>query len=317
MGIRHLNKFIRTYCPEAIRQMQLYELRNKKIVIDTSIYMYRYASSNNLIENMYQLIALFKHNNIIPLFVFDGKPPTEKKELLKLRSEEKKSAEEKYKQLQLKIKECKNNEELIEINSEMDSLRKQFVRLSNEDIDKVKKLMDLYGVCYIQAEGEADKLCAKMVAKNEVYACLSEDMDLFVYGCPRVLRYISLLNCNVVLYSLKDILYILDLSLEEFKKICILSGTDYNIKNKVVNDIYQSIKVFQKYRKTRKQPSQCLFEWMTSEELINNDDYNLLLKIYEMFDLNKMQYDSIQVVNKKYNKELLQDFLNNYDFVFV
>ena len=121
-----------------------------------------------------------------------------------------------------------------------------------EDIENVKKLMDLYGVCYTQAEGEADALCAKLVMKNEAYACLSEDMDMFVYGCPRVLRYISLLNSNVVLYNLKDILYILDLSLDEFKQLCILSGTDYNVKDKISNDIYQSIKLFQKYKKSEK-----------------------------------------------------------------
>ena len=57
------------------------------------------------------------------------------------------------------------------------------------------------GISYYQAKGEADKLCAKLVNKNKVFACLSEDMDLFVYGCPKVLRYISLLNKNVIMYD--------------------------------------------------------------------------------------------------------------------
>ena len=324
MGIRHLNKFIRTYCPEAIRQMPLYELKNKKIVIDTSIYMYRYASNNSLIENMYQLIALFKHNNIIPLFVFDGKPPPEKKELLKMRNEEKKNAEIKYKELQNIANESKNADELKELNEEMDNLRKQFIRLSNEDIENVKKLMDYYGVCYVQAEGEADALCAKLVIKNEAYACLSEDMDMFVYGCPRVLRYISLLNSNVVLYNLKDILYILDLSLDEFKQLCILSGTDYNVKDKISNDIYQAIKLFQQYKKSEKyfafsnaNRSQGLFNWLKAEELINNDSFYLLQNIYKMFDLTTMDYDFIKIINKRYDKKELANFLRSYDFIFL
>jgi len=54
--------------------------------------------------------------------------------------------------------------------------------------------MIAYGVSYIDADGEADQLCASLVLKNKVYACLSEDMDLFVYGCPRVLRYLSFIK---------------------------------------------------------------------------------------------------------------------------
>ena len=75
----------------------------------------------------------------------------------------------------------------------------------------------------------ADQLCASLVLKNKVYACLSEDMDLFVYGCPRVLRYLSLLNLTVIMYyNTKDILNILDMSMRDFREICIVSVTDYN-----------------------------------------------------------------------------------------
>ena len=37
-------------------------------------------------------------------------------------------------------------------------------------------------------QGEADELCAKLVIKRYAYACLSEDMDLFVYGCNKIMR---------------------------------------------------------------------------------------------------------------------------------
>ena len=147
-------------------------------------------------------MKIFKHYNIIPVFVFDGKPPTEKKELLQIRRDEKKIAENKYYNLKQQLTTIKDVDEIKEMQSEMDALKKKFVRLTYSDIENVKKLMDLCGVTYYQAEGEADKLCAKLVLDNKVYACLSEDNDLFVYGCPRVLKYISLLNYTVVLYDL-------------------------------------------------------------------------------------------------------------------
>ena len=57
---------------------------------------------------------------------------------------------------------------------------------------------------------------------------MSEDMDMFVYGCPKVLRYLSLLKSTVVIYDLKGILRTLKLTHNNFKQICVLSGTDYN-----------------------------------------------------------------------------------------
>ena len=50
----------------------------KTVVIDTSIYLYRYNSNNELFENFYSMLTLFKLNKITPLFIFDGKPPPEK-----------------------------------------------------------------------------------------------------------------------------------------------------------------------------------------------------------------------------------------------
>ena len=55
----------------------------------------------------------------------------------------------------------------------------------------------------------------------------SEDMDLFLYGCPKVYRYLSLANSTLILYNTENILQILNCTIEEFKLICILSGTDY------------------------------------------------------------------------------------------
>ena len=61
-------------------------------------------------------------------------------------------------------------------------------------LQNVKDLITSMGFKHIEAQGEADKLCAALVRKNKVYGVLTEDMDLFAYGCPVVFRYISLTN---------------------------------------------------------------------------------------------------------------------------
>ena len=277
MGIPLLNKLIRDKCrksPDAIRQIHFSDLKGKIIAVDTSIYMYKFTGDNALIDNMYQLIMFFKQNEIIPLFIFDGTAPPEKHELLQIRKNQKNNAEIKYKELQHKLITIKQkttnehtnehtnedtnehiNETKKEITNEMDILKKKFIRLKNSDIEEVKKLMNLCGVLYYDAEGEADQLCAKLVISKSAYACLSDDMDMFVYGCPLILRYMSLLNLTFILYDLSEILKYLNVSLHDFKQICIYSGTDYsNISNKNKNnkiDLYKTFNYYEKYISTQ------------------------------------------------------------------
>lgn len=80
MGIRYLNNFLRQNCTnDAIETIHFSNMKGKKIAVDISIYMYKFEENDALIENMYLLLSMFCHYNIIPIFIFDGKPPAEKK----------------------------------------------------------------------------------------------------------------------------------------------------------------------------------------------------------------------------------------------
>jgi len=233
MGIRHLNKFFKENASDSINFIPLSTLSGKKIAIDISIYMYKYASEDTLLENIYLMLSVFRYYNIIPLFIFDGKPPTEKKDLLLKRRRDKKEAEEEFKKLKNTLS---NNLDMDEtekhdIINTMDMLKRRFVNIRKNDIETVKELIRSYGATYYDAPGEADELCAMLTIKGKVWACLSEDMDMFVYGCPRVIRYLSLLNHTAVIYDMKGILENLGISQKELREICVLSGTDYNSLN--------------------------------------------------------------------------------------
>ena len=52
MGIKYLNRFLKENCSKnSIRKINLNQLESKTIVIDASIYMYKYIAENALIEN--------------------------------------------------------------------------------------------------------------------------------------------------------------------------------------------------------------------------------------------------------------------------
>ena len=310
MGIPNLNKLFLEKSKTNINKIHLNTLANKKIVIDTSIYLYKFMGQDKFIENFYLMISTFLYYNITPIFIFDGKPPAEKKELLKQRRINKKDAENKYKLLQENIKnDSISKDEILEIQSEMEKLKKQFIRIKDSDINLVKDLISYFGVQYIEAQGEADLLCAQMVISDQAWGCLSDDMDLFVFGCSRVLRYLSLMNHTIIYYDFYNVLKDLDINLNEFRYVITISGTDYNIEqNFNVRSIYN---LFLKYKKISKK---CDFvDWIDSKYTKNKEK---LLETINLFT-NLEHVDISNNVCFQKNTEKLIEFLKPYNFIFL
>lgn len=321
MGIRHLNRFLKDNASPSIKLCNLSELSGKKIAVDISIYMYRFASNNTLIENIYLMLSVFRHYNIIPIFIFDGKPPPEKHELLRKRKEDKREAENEYNKLKntLEINTDMDDSDKQEIIYNMDILKKKFVSINKNDIENVKILIRSYGATYYDAPGEADELCAMLNIKNKVWASLSEDMDMFVYGCPRVIRYFSLLNHTAIVYDVKGILNNLGISQKELREICVLSGTDYNLEcDDTKNSLNNTLKLFKKYHKSKSKVG--FYEWLNKD---NNfiKDYDLLLKIYNMFELNNRFdikiFEKIKIINGPIIKNEIINILKTDGFIFT
>jgi len=285
MGIKHLNKYLRVECAKSITCMDMKELTNKTIVIDISIYMYKYQTDGTLIENIYLMLSLFKHYKIIPIFIFDGKPPIEKRELLRQRYNDKVLAEAEYNRLSALLEqESMDKDDLV---SEMELLRKKIIYLTKKQIANVKTLIHAFGATYYDAPNEADELCALLVLKNKAWACMSEDMDMFVYGVPRIIRYFSLLNHTIVLYNTSSILQELKMTQKEFSEVCILSGTDYNLRSRQAvvagygSPLNDSVRLFNQYRQYCYTDG--FYHWLLKENLIGADEYASLNHIYQMF----------------------------------
>ena len=321
MGIRHLNRFLKDNASSSIKLCNLSELSGKKIAVDISIYMYRFASNNTLIENIYLMLSVFRHYNIIPIFIFDGKPPPEKHELLRKRKEDKREAENEYNKLKntLEINKDMDDSDKQEIIYNMDILKKKFVSINKNDIENVKMLIRSYGATYYDAPGEADELCAMLNIKNKVWASLSEDMDMFVYGCPRVIRYFSLLNHTAIVYDVKGILNNLGISQKELREICVLSGTDYKLEcDDTKNSLNNTLKLFKKYHKSKSKVG--FYEWLNKDNKFIKD-YDLLLKIYNMFELNDRFdikiFEKIKIINGPIIKNEIIKILKTDGFIFT
>lgn len=244
MGIKHLNRYLLSKCSnQSITHISLQELSGRTIVIDTSIYLYKFLQEESLLPNFQTLITTFVTHNIKPIFVFDGKPPIEKKQLLQERQKKKRSAEMEYNRL-------KQNPQTKQ--SDLDVLKKLFIRVTMTDIINVKTLMMKNNVEIVDAIGESDRVCVSYVKSKVAWGCLSDDMDMFIYGCPRVFRQLSLTEQKVMGYYLPQILSELKLSTETFCDIVILSGTDYNRTNNTLFTTLQWYRSYEFYKKKKR-----------------------------------------------------------------
>lgn len=314
MGIHQLNRFLQKNCRDAIYKISFAQLKGKTIVIDTSIYLYKYAKENSIIEGMYKMITVFKYFDITPIFIFDGKPPEEKYNILDSRRKKKKEAELKYhKRKSVLLKKGKSNEEINRDNT-LNDYKNIFVRIYKEDIIAVKKLIQLFGLEYYTAINEADKLCASMVTSNKAWACMSEDMDLFVYGCPVILRYTSFINESCILYNYNSILKNLNMNAHTFTEMCIFTGTDYN---KGYDNIYNIYKKINKYNTMN--CANNLNDFVRSEYTFNIDNIESIKKLFAV----SRNVDDIINYNESISEKQtfclpqLKKYLSNYNFIFI
>ena len=305
MGVRMLNRYLREYSSNAMREIRLNELSDKKIAIDISIFMYQFKGNGKLLESMYKMIMLFRRYRVIPVFVFDGTPPDEKLDILNERDATKKEAKEICDQLEEKLASLDNDNDAERENLEkrLFNERKKCLRITNANIREVKALIEVLGVNYVLADGEADDLCFHMVKKRIVWACMTEDMDMFVYGCPRVLRNFNLEEGSMTLYSMGDILGSLKMTQTEFRDVCLLAGTDYN-KGRFT--IYTSMSMFYKYLKKRRN-NVGFYDWLIYTKVINHDEKDRLSNSRSMF-----MKDKYNTVYKFTNKRILKEEVSSY-----
>lgn len=322
MGVKELNQYLLKHCSKkAIKRTHFTELKRKTVVVDISIYIYKFMSEDNPMESLYTFLSLFKYYIITPIFIFDGKPPPEKWALLKKRRWEKKDAEIKFLEIQESL-----DSHTIELNpnlkKEMDELKKKMIRIKPEDFQRFKELIDAFGYVHYEAPGEADVLCAYLVKSGKAWACLSDDMDMFLYGCPRVLRNLSLMKHHIVLYDTDQILNELSISYNQLLEIAILSGTDYNdgclslCKTFELHNEYLLIDI----SNTVQEPFQ---NWIVTNA--NVEPMNIL-EISGLFDTNTNNQNILELFNnnidsfifeKQTSIKKIKEIMSEYGFLFV
>lgn len=244
MGINGLNLFLKNHIPEITNKTDLSELRSKRVGIDTSIYLYKYKyNDNNLIELFLKQIYRLKLNGIIPVYILDGIPPIEKKNIILMRKKKRDGQLLMIKKLEDQRKLCKNLFDTISINTQIENIRKKIVKINNNDISKLKLLFKLCGVDYIQSETESDLLFNSLIKYRYIDLVLSEDNDIIVNSNTKLIKFFNVYSNKVIIYDREFIISRLKLTSLKWIHFCIFMGCDYFKKIPYPSDnIYRMVK---------------------------------------------------------------------------
>lgn len=245
MGIKGLNKVIRKVAPHIIREKPIGNYKNSKIAIDSSILIYKYRygskeSDNSHVIGFLQKVCFYLRRGIMPVFVFDGKPPTEKQNILDKRSTQKIKIQEKIDSLRILLDSANyreyhtiRNTDFIDdtishedVLEKLNKLNKQVIHVTKQHKHDCKYLLRLLGVPVIEAYGEAEATCAELQKNNLVQFTFTEDSDALTFGSPIVIKGAKK-NETVIEITLQEVLSELNLTYDHFVDFCILCGCDY------------------------------------------------------------------------------------------
>lgn len=243
MGIKRLCKFLHD-SNLVIEYDTLDDFMNKhymensymeycKLGIDSSIYIRRYMQ----VHGKYYTLAILKQSfgfllhNVIPVYIFDGKPPKEKNDVLQQRSVRRIKNKMKLKKVEQQSVNYNDNETYsqnkinqTDYEKELLRIRKQLIQIHNKDIIDVTEMLNICNIPYIKSTVEADSTLGELYRQGYIDAVLSYDMDLLLKGCNRVISFTPGGHINE--YNLNYILDGLKLTYEQFVDMCILFGSE-------------------------------------------------------------------------------------------
>ncbi len=210
-------------------------LENRSVAIDAYNTLYQFLSgirqrngtplmdeNGNITSHLSGI--LYRTSSIVekgikPIFVFDGKHSDFKSETVEKRREIREESEKEWK---------KALEEGDEEKARKFAMRSS--KLSPYIIESSKKLLELLGIPYVQANCEGEAQASYMVQNGDAWAVASQDYDCLLFGSPRTVRNMTISGglSKLEFMNLKKILNNLELTREQLIDVAILVGTDFN-----------------------------------------------------------------------------------------
>jgi len=183
MGVKGLYTYLKAYRKDIYEDMYSKEL-NLRIGFDAMSMLYKYKTNY---ADMYPMLQVLKAKGYKLLFVFDGKPPTEKEAEVKDRRDARETATTQAANLKEYLTDttihAKERRVLEYSLARMEFQGWHMTRDIRHDFQRV--LWDM-GIPYVKAIGEADDVLSDLVSAGKLDVVVSTDMDFLLAGVPRL-----------------------------------------------------------------------------------------------------------------------------------
>ena len=229
-----MGTFIKTRVPQARKSLRITEHTGETWGVDCSCLLYRARGvSLSALTVIAGLVVRLRKANIKPIFIFDGKTPAAKADLVDKRRVARVAAQKEIEEIRTELtdKSIDHTElEKADLEQRCASLQKKAPTVSTGERDEIKTFLYAAGILFITAWEEADDVLAYLCRTGEIQAVISADMDMLARGVPNLI--VPETDDATVLteISLNLLLTGLGLSYRQFVDACMLMGSDYTAK---------------------------------------------------------------------------------------
>jgi flap endonuclease-1 len=273
---------------EAVEKSSLQKLSGKSVALDAYNILYQFIATirgpdgrplmdgrgriTSHLSGLFFRTVNFLEEGLLPVYVFDGRPPELKRKTIERRRELRMEALEEYE----KALAAKDFEAARRYAQRAASLEAYMVESSAD-------LLKAMGVPYVMAPAEGEAQAAYMASKGSVYASGSQDMDSLLFGSPHLVRNLSIVGRRKLprrneyvevepeIIHLQKLLESLEITREQLVDIGLLVGTDYSPKVKGVGP-KTALKIVKEYGSLEKAVEKGVVEI--------DFDYNAVRKLF-------------------------------------
>lgn len=233
MGIRGLGGFIKWKTPHARKSLNLMIYAGQSWGVDCSCLLYRARGSNlSATTVIASLLVRLRKAKITPIFIFDGKPPAAKADVIDQRREQRQAVQKEMADIKTELEdETLTVTEKADMERRHAALQKKAPTVSSGDKDEIKRLLHTAGVQFITASGEADDVLAYLGRNGTIQGVISTDMDMLARGLPLLVIPETADTSVLTEIRLDRVLAGLGLTYPQFVNACMLMGSDYSGKD--------------------------------------------------------------------------------------
>lgn len=249
MGIAYFEHLRRKYAPACSSIMKLTDLpvpdghRAKggiHIAIDLSILMYYFKGINpdDGKETLAKHFRKFENNaraaSIVTYYVADGRASSDKADEHVRRQKERDENLGEIETLERRL--MFENDEHGTLKNKLRELKHRTMIVTTEERHKVFEVLEELGAKIVVATHEADPLLAALIKYDYVDYVMSEDTDMYAFGCEYILHRTrkypvgedpDLFSEDFEVINVRAMLKQFELTQEQLTQVCVLAGCDY------------------------------------------------------------------------------------------